>query len=133
MFVGDWSDTPAAETNDRVADRIAHVADLAVASFVDDERQQGLRPALRLDHFRDFHAGRRRAPSFERDPARQAIEIVQVGHALHPHLVLALDAVTWMRQVCRQLPVAGEQEQSFGVIVEPSDRVDVLLDSALRQ
>jgi hypothetical protein len=133
VFVADRTDSDPPQPRDRVADRIAHGPDLTVASFVDDERQQGLRSALRLDHFCDFHAGGRRAPSFERDPARQPIEIVRVGNSLHPHLVLALDAVTWVRQVCCQLAVAGEQEQSLGVVIEPPDRVDVLLDSPLGQ
>ena len=75
----------------------------------------------------------RRAAAFERNAARQPIQVVRVGQSLHPHLVLPLDPVPWMREVRGQLAVAGEQEQAFGVVVEPSDRVDVLLDATLRQ
>jgi hypothetical protein len=69
VFVGDRSDPPAAEANDRVADRIAHVADLAIASLVNDEREQCLRAALGLEHFRDLDVRRRRVAAFERDAA----------------------------------------------------------------
>ena len=35
-----------------------------------------------------------------------------------------------MRQPCGEIAVAREQQQPFGVVVEPADRIDVVADAA---
>ena len=74
-------------------------------------------------------AGAVRRPSIT-TPAREPIEIVLVGHAEDARLVDARDAVARMRQPRREVAVVGQQQQAFGVEVEPSDRVDVLAHAA---
>ena len=63
-------------------------------------------------------------------PAREPVEIVRVGHAEHARLVDARDAVARMRQPRREVAVVGQQQQAFGVEVEPPDRIDVLAHAA---
>ena len=65
-------------------------------------------------------AGSVRRPSITM-PRRSRVEIVVVGHAEHARLVDALDAVAWMGQLRRQIAVVGQEQQTFGVEVEPAD------------
>ena len=113
---------------DRMADRLAHLPHLPVAPLVDGDRRSvgltGLAAAVQLD------LGRRRAAAVDHDAAREPVEIVRVGHAEDARLVDARDAVARMGEPRRQVAVVGQQQQPFGVVVEPADRVDVLAHAA---
>ena len=69
-------------------------------------------------------------PAVDHHPALQPIEIVRVGDAEHLRLVHARDAVARMRQPRREVAVVHQQQQPFRFVVQPADRVDVLLDAA---
>jgi hypothetical protein len=112
-----------------MADRVTHLAHLPVASFVNDEREERLRAALRLDDPGELHSGGRGAAAGERDPFREPLELVLVGHAPDAHLVLALDTVAGVGQPGSQIAVARQDEEPFGIVVQPSDRVYVFADA----
>ena len=63
-------------------------------------------------------SGRRRA----RRPLASRLSAPGVGHAVDFGEVLLLDAVARMRQQLRELAVVGEDQQPFGVAIEPADR-----------
>ena len=65
----------------------------------------------------------------DHDASPKPREIVLVGHAEHARLVDPLDAVARMRQPGRQVAVVGQEQETFGVEVEPADGIDVLADS----
>ena len=67
--------------------------------------------------------------SVDDDAARQAPQIVVVGHPEHARFVHARDAVARVRQAGGQVAVVGQQQQPFGIEVEPSDGIDVLADA----
>ena len=69
------------------------------------------------------------AAAVDRHAASQAIEIVGVGHAQHLGLVHARDTVARMRQARGEVAVVGQDQQPFGIEVEPADRIDVLADA----
>ena len=55
----------------------------------------------------------------------QALEVAFVGHALDDGLVGALQLVSRMRDTLGKLAVVGENDESFGVVVEAADRIEV--------
>ncbi len=75
-------------------------------------------------------AGSVRRPSIV-TPLRQPLDIVRVGHAEHVHFVdaRARRGSGWV-SVRGELAVVGQQQQPFGIEVEPADRIDVLADAA---
>ena len=75
-------------------------------------------------------AGAVRRPSIDTPLARRSRPVVR--HALHARLVDLLDLVARMRQARGQLAVVGEHQQPFRVVVEPPDRIDVLLHGLMR-
>ena len=128
--IGERPDPRAPQLLHRMADRFAHPAHLAVASFADRERQHAVAivPAAALQQ-RSTSAGSVRRPSSGM-PARSRSSASLVRHAGDARLVGALDAVARMRQPRREVAVVGQQQQPLGVVVEPADRVDVLADAA---
>jgi len=58
---------------------------------------------------------------------------VVIRYAENADLVLAPDAMAWMRQLRRQIAVARQDQQAFRVVVEPSDRIDVVADPVARE
>ena len=54
---------------------------------------------------------------------------MRVGHAQHLRLVYALDLMPGMRQRGGEVAVVGENQQPFGIEVEPSDGIHVLADA----
>jgi hypothetical protein len=65
--------------------------------------------------------------SLDHHAGAQALERVRGRDAAHAHVVLAFHFVARMHEPFGQLAVVGEQQQAFGVVVETSDGVDVLL------
>ena len=66
---------------DGMADRLAHLAHLAVAALVDDDRQQGVLPAAAFGHLEQLDPGRRGPPAVDDDALREPLDLVLVGHA----------------------------------------------------
>ncbi len=110
----------------------------AIASHI--RRTCRLRPSRRTSSITDCgvfpgttRSSRTRAGSVRRPStaiaATQAIEIALVGHALDQRLVGALELVARMRDALGELAVVGEDDQPFGVVVEPADRIEVAADT----
>src|SRR5690606_10694904 len=100
---------------DRVPDRGAHAAHLAVAPLVDDDPQHPRREQRRLRGRRDavlqLHA-------LAQPPQRPSPRV-----ALDLRHVLLLDAEARVGEPVREGPVVGEQQEALGVAVEAADRV----------
>jgi hypothetical protein len=103
-----------------VADRVAHLAHLTVASFPNRDDQQ--RSSTAVDH---LDIGRACALAVDHNPAAQALQIVFVGSAGDSRFVDSRHTVPRMGQFRRKVAVVGQDQQSFGVEVEPADRVHV--------
>ena len=116
------TDARAPETDDGMADGVAHVADLPVAVFA-TRTTAAPRP---FSASTTWSARPAPAPSagppakcrVTSDPGRR------VGHAAHAHFVFALDAVAGTRQTRRKPAAARQHEQSFRVVVEAADRIE---------
>jgi hypothetical protein len=67
--------------------------------------------------------------SVERNPVPQPFDRFPIGHARDARFVGARDTVARMRESRRQLAIVGQQQQAFRVVVEASDRIDVLAHS----
>ena len=100
---------------DRVADGLAHPADLAVAALVDRDPQHA---GTRLRHLR-----RRRRPVVELDAVAQAAHGAGAHRAAADRgQVLLVEPVAGMGDAVGQLTVVRQQQQALGVGVEAADR-----------
>ena len=63
----------------------------------------------------------------ELDAFEQALLLLAAERAQHAHGVLALQAEARVHQLVGQLARAGEQQQAFGIQVEPADRLPLAL------
>lgn len=107
-----------------MTDGFAHPADLAVASFADADEDHRLVFAQR--RATRARGGRRRPAAVDHHALREPTERAGFRHAADARFVEALDAVARMGEPRGQLAVVGQEQQAFGVVVEPSDRVDAL-------
>ncbi len=122
LRVPDGADRHTFERGHRVTDRVAHLSHLTVSSFANRDDQ--------VAGTGDLHVRRLCAAILDRHTLRQPIDVVAIGFAEHPHVVHARDAVARMRETRGEIAVVGEQEQTFGVEVEPPDRIYVFADAA---
>src|SRR5690554_6206349 len=103
---------------DLVTDSLNHASDLPLAALADHE------PASARSVRHAQHAGR---TVLEFDALAQALERPLVERALPaPDAVLLLLAVARMRDPLGECAVVGDQQQPFGIHVEPADRVQSL-------
>ena len=108
------ADQPA----DRQPDGVEQLPHLAVAAFGDDDAipAVGAVAAALLDRLEG------RGLAVDGDAGEQALAAFLVEQAEHAHRVLALDAEARMHQLVGQFARVGEQQQAFGIDVEPADR-----------
>ncbi len=64
--------------------------------------------------------------AIDHDAARQPAQVRLIGHSPYLRLIDSIDLMTGMHQPRGQLAVVGEQQEPFRVVVESSDRIDVL-------
>jgi hypothetical protein len=126
-IIANRPDRDPSQAIDRMADRFAHVPDLPVAALVNRDPQR--RVLIVPSAWQQFDLRRFGAPPLDHDAARQALHVVRVGDAQHARFIDAIDAMARMGEVCRQIAVVGENQQAFGVEVEPADRIDVFADA----
>jgi len=108
-----------------VADRFEHPAYLPIPSFPDCDQHHAVAIATSLVH--QHHVGEFRTTPIEGNAAAQSIERIFIGQTRHAGLVRAIDFMARMRQRCGEVAIVGQQEQTLGVVIEPADRIDVLL------
>ena len=133
VLVVDGPDTNATEADDLMADRFAHAANLAVAPFVDHDRQQRVLARRDLDRLDDLDAGWSGLPAVQHHPALQAAKRVAVGNPADTDVVFPLDAVARMHQPLGQIAVTREKQETFGVVIQPSHGIDVVAHAAGRE
>ena len=102
---------------------VEQLANFAVAAFGDDNAVPVVRTIAAAVDDR-FEA---RLLAFDIDAFKQA-RLVRLGQcAEQSHGVFALDAEAWVHQLVRELAGVREQQQAFGVDVEPADRLPFAL------
>lgn len=111
-----------------MADGVAHAANLTIAPFADRNPQDAM--PVTPSRIEQRHVCRTRPPAIQRNAGPQPIERVRIRHSNHLGHISPLDAVSRVCQSGRQRPVVREQQQAFRVVVEPTDRIDVLADAA---
>jgi len=129
--VADRSDAHPLQTDHRVADGVAHIADLPGLPFVNRNRHEGLIGPRPQPAFDDAHHRRRRAFALDPHAAAHPVQAVLGRFAAHAGVVLPFDLVLRVEQLLGEGSVVGQQQQPFGVVVQPPHRVDVFGD--LRQ
>ena len=102
----------------------AHLADLPVAALVDGDGQQRRRPRP-LDGGAHVDVRRRRAPALDVDALAELLDAARIRRAHHDHLVDLVHFMPGMHETRGQVAVGHHQQQAFGVVIQPADRVDV--------
>jgi hypothetical protein len=112
------------QLENRVAHFVEHLADNPVAPLVDDDPND--RAILGVTDWPDHL---RRCPlAIDDDPASQPVEGLWRRVAVQQRLVLLVDPVARMHDAVGDLAVVGQQQQAFGLPVQPADRDDPLVD-----
>jgi len=103
-------------------DQLKHPAHLLIASLV----QQHFVPRVGLRLVQHLDLCRRGASAvFECDAAPQSLNPAIRRHTFNFHFVNFLDAVASGRDVVCEVAVIGEQQQTFSVEVETSNRMNL--------
>ena len=110
-----------------VPDGFAHAPDLPVAPFANSQPQQTVPVATAVVQENDISG--QRSMSIERNSVPQPFDGFAIGHAGDARFIGTRDTVARVRESRRQLAIIGQQQQAFRVVVEASDRVDVVAHS----
>ncbi len=116
---GDRSVPNAFESADGEPLAFPEPADLPVAALADDHPVPGMAAAAGVDALDVFET---RPAVLELDTGEQPLEGTAIGRPADPADVLALDTVRGMHEPIRELAVGGEDHETRGVGIEPSDR-----------
>ena len=92
-------------------DRVEHLANLPVPPLVNHDRQHCLLAPSRFEHLVQADVRRRGSPAVNHDPTREALEAVPIGNAPDLDVILALDLVARMRQMCGEIAVARQEQE----------------------
>jgi hypothetical protein len=128
VAVANGADARSLQRFHRVSHGLEHPADLPVAPLANRHQQETV--AIGSPFVQQHDVGGQRALAVQRNAFPQPIDRLPIGHSCHLRFVGAIHFVAWMRQRRGELAVVGEQEQAFSVVVEPSDRIDVLAYAA---
>ena len=111
-----------------MADRLAHVPHLPVASLPDrhDKRRVSIVTAARQHP----DLGRICFAALDHDATAEPIEIVFVRHTEDSRLVDARDGVARVHEARCKIAIVGEKQQPFRVVIEAADGIHVFLDAA---
>mmetsp|Transcript_7514 Transcript_7514/g.18008 ORF Transcript_7514/g.18008 Transcript_7514/m.18008 type:complete len:212 (+) Transcript_7514:242-877(+) len=105
------------------AERVAHLADLAVLALAARELEPLVRPRVRPPTL-ERHVHLAVADTVDRDASLDLVELVLLHVPVHPHAVDALEARTGQLEVAGELAVAGEEDEPLRVHVEPTDELE---------
>jgi hypothetical protein len=112
------------QLRDWMPDGFEHPPHLPIAPLTNGHADETIPVATSFVHEHDV--GRHCAVAVERDARPEPVQRLFVRHPRDPGFIGALDAVTRMRELGGELAVVGQEQQPFGVVVEPPDRVDIL-------
>ena len=107
----------------RQADLFEEAPHLAIAPFGDDDPV----PVVSALAAAVFDRAETRVLAVDADAFEQLGFRLGVERAQHPHRIFALDAEARVHQLVGELARVGEQQQAFGVQVEPTDRLPLAL------
>ena len=128
-----WGNSIAAdEALDRMGDRVAHPPDLAVPALPDRDLDPRARPRPRLHDAQEPDFRGQRPPAVDDDAVTQPLQIPFVGNALDECFVRPVQLVAGMRHPLGKVAVVGQDDQPFGIEVEPADRIEVPADAGAR-
>ena len=103
-----------------MADSLEHVPDLALAALMDFD----LKDRFPGRSFEDFDLGRGRFPSFDEHAGPEPGGGRLVHFPFDPDDVTLGHFKTGMGQTEGQLPVVGQDQKTFAVLVQSADRID---------
>ena len=118
--------TDADQPADTQADFVKQLAHLTVAAFGDDHPVPAVDP-LAATVFDGLETG---ALAVDLDTIDEAGAGVVFQRAQHPHRVFTLHAKTRVHQLVGQFTGVGEQQQAFGVDVQPAHRLPLAMRQA---
>ena len=118
----------ADQAADGVTDRFKHAAHFAVATF----RNRHAVPAISAFAAAGFNGAELSHAIIELHTFEQALFFFGIQGAQNAHGVFTLQTKTRVHQLVGQLPGTGQQQQTFGVQVQASDRLPLALKQ-LRQ
>jgi hypothetical protein len=106
---------------DLVAERLDHAMDLAMLALVDRDAEPGVLALAR----QDLDLGRHRHGAIvERDAVPQRLDLFAAELGVHLDVIGLGDVVARGEQPRRQIAIVGQEQDAFGVEVEPTDRFD---------
>ena len=124
---GDVADRHADQLEHRMADRVAHAADLPVETLGQPELVPHV--AAGLAEREELGQRSRDRAVVELDPVAQRLLVVVAQLALELDVVGLHDAVARVRERLGELAVVGQQHDAARVVVETTDRVEPLADA----
>ena len=113
----------ADQAADRMTHGLEHAAHFAVAAFGDGHAV----PAVRAFAATIFHSAEAGFAVFELHAVEQALLFFLAQGAQHAGRVFTLQAEAGVHQRVRQLARAGEQQQTFGIQVQTTDRLPLAM------
>ena len=96
-----------------IADFVKHPANLPVDSLLQDDAQPG-----RADRLQPGEPG---AFAFKKNPLEQLPRMLRIPAPIDCDLVFLLHFVARMSEVLREIAVAGQEKETFGLGIEPAD------------
>src|SRR5262249_43266684 len=122
MLIVEKTDPHTTQLQDRVPDQLEHATHLLVASLM----KQDFVPRIRLRLVKLFDpCGRSARAVLERDAASQSLDPTVSRHAFDFDFVNFLDAIASGCDEISEVAVIREQQETFGVEVEPPDRMQL--------
>ena len=119
----DATEPDASEPFDGHADLRQHASDLALPALSHHDLEERL-PSVFLSHSDPSWTGR---AIIELHALTETTERFTTNGTGHERQVGPLDSERWVQQPMGQVTIVGEQEQSFGVLIESSDGVEPLV------
>lgn len=116
------TDANATEPFDRNADRFHHAADDVIGPFVDDHRQDQALGSLA----QDAELPRNDAMALDNDAVLDALQCHVGRSRQRQDLIVLIEFVPRMHHPVGNVAVVGQEEESLGITVEATDRIDPL-------
>jgi hypothetical protein len=116
------ADANAPQRSHRVPDGFTHPPHLPISPLANSQPQRALAIASRTEQ-RDICG--KGSPAIQHDSLPEAFDRFGVGCTRDAYLVRPFNAMSRMHELRSEVSVIRQQQQSFGVVVEPPDGVNV--------